>query len=457
MPNHSTIVAVRPLLLAVAGLAVASEAAFAQTDVIGVFSAAGGYTDNVLSAPDMPTTPAEKPPEPDSYGEVRPGLLLNVDGKLSSHRFSYLFVTSVYANHKEANSYLNRAEYNSLYLVSPRTDLQLTLGLEQGEQNSFANAAIGQVSALPPGAVRYVSGNALESVQWSASARWRFIQELSFNNFYALKPEPGRPPQPRTYTVESHLALQREDEKSLYGVDLRNNYGLTTEQLSETGMVLIPEQAVVINTLMGRWRRALGRDWETEVAAGPIQVFPAEDTSIQVIEPGGLLALRYITEDGEVELQGTHDAGVNIFLGQTFITDQATLRGALPLVPEGRLGISAIIGYLRGREFDAVNGRFNSIANVFTSEASITWRPEDQFELSLRYNFFTQKGELTQQGMDAGAAAPATYLRNTVLLEVTGTVGGNTPRNRRQIPGRARVGGERRDFIEGEEGGKRER
>ena len=443
-----------PLRLLAAGLGAAlvcaaPGAARAQTDFIGVFSAAGGFTDNVLSAPDSPPM-GEVGPEPDSFAEVRPGVQVNVDRRLSSHRLSYLLVATAYANHEEANSYLNRLDYNSLYLVSPRTDLQLTFGVEQGEQNSFANAAAGMVAALPVGPVNYVSGNALESVQWSIDARWRFIQELTFQAFHAFRDE-MQPPQPRTYTGESHMAVNRETEQSLYGIDLRNNLGVTTEQIDEMNpMNNIPEQKVVINTLMGRWRRDLARDWEFELAVGPIQVFPLDQPDVQVIEPGGTAALRYITEDGEVELAYAHDAAVNVFLGQTFITDSGTLRGGLPLVPEGRLTIGANVGFLRGREFNAVEGVFIATTNVFTSDASITWRPDDAFELSLRYQVLKQDGELTPEGMMQMAAAPVTYLRNTVLLEVTGTVGGSTPRNRRTIPGRARVGGERRDFIEGE-------
>src|SRR5262245_30458619 len=70
--------------------------AWAQTDVVGVVSAAGGYTDNVLSVPDRPENPGDPTPEADSFGEVRPGIYLNVDRKLSAHRLSYTFVSSVY-------------------------------------------------------------------------------------------------------------------------------------------------------------------------------------------------------------------------------------------------------------------------------------------------------------------------------------------------------------------------
>ena len=240
-------------LLGLAACAVPSLA-MAQTDLVGVVSAAGGYTDNVLSVPDQPEGPGDPSPEADSFGEVRPGVYLNLDRKRSSHRLSYTFVTSVYVEHEEANSYLNRLDYNALFLVSPRTDLSLTLGAEQGEQNSFSNAAAGMVTALPTGGVTYLSGNVGEALQVALSPRWRFLQELQGGGFRPFAPDVG-PPQPRTFTVESHLGLTRETERDLYGADLRNNLGVTTQQRDELGMVVIPRQDVVINALRDPQKR----------------------------------------------------------------------------------------------------------------------------------------------------------------------------------------------------------
>ena len=422
--------------------------AMAQTDVVGTVSAAGGYTDNVLSVPDQPANPGDPTPEADSFGEVRPSLYINVDGKRSSHRLSYTFVTSVYMEHDEANSYLNRLDYAALFLLSPRTDLALTLGGEQGEQNSFANAAAGMVTALPSGGVNYFSASAAESLEFAINPQWRLHQGLATDSFYPSEPDVG-PPQPRTFTVEHHLGLARETELDLYAADLRNNVGFTTEQADEAGMVVIPRQEVLINSLMGRWRRDLGRDWESELALGAVQVSPLRSPEVQVIEPAGQAAIRYLTDDGEAELTYAHDATVNLYVGQTYLTDGVTLRAGLPLLPEDRLAIAAIAGYQHGREFNAVAQRFTAVVDVVTVEGSVTWRPDDALWFSLRYAFFTQDGEAS----DATAVAPPSFLRNTILFEVSGSVGQSTPRDRRQLPGRARVGESRRDFIEGSDDG----
>jgi hypothetical protein len=148
-------------------------------------------------------------------------------------------------------------------------------------------------------------------------------------------------------------------------------------------------------------RRHLGTDLVAELAGG--LGVAARLGNAPVVFPVGEATLGWQIEAGHAELGLRHEAQANLLLGETYLTDAATLRGGLPLGT--RLGIAATAGLLRSRGLVAAGDE----AVVWTGlgDAGLYCGLADGLLLGLRYQYLRQRG---------GTGLAGDVTTNTVLL-----------------------------------------
>ena len=440
-PNRMRILAA----LALAAALQASGVARAHTNLVGVVTASGGWTDNVLGTPNAPdplNNVAGK--QADSYSELRPGLVFTVDTSRSIYRFGYGFSASLYFSHSEANSYSNRVDWSGYFVTGKRSDLVLGLTGEQGRLNTFNTLAVAAPGALPPGGISYLQATAMESFAYELSPRWRVLQTLDGNLYHPRESDQGLP-SPDIVSIDNRLALERSFARNAFAVEARVNY-IYTSQVVNPDSTITPMQEELINSLIGRWRRQLGNFYESQLDLGAFYVAPIGDIGGNpIVEPAVAAALRYTREEREAELSYAHDAAVNVYAGQVFLTDTATLRGAMPLgnPRTSRWVANGLAGFQYGRQVNKIAGETELTVKVLTADAAVVYRALDDLGVSLHYQFYNQIGERADP-VTMNAVAP-TYIRNAILLEVAGTIGAESGRTR-DVPGRVPLRFDRRDF-----------
>src|SRR5215831_4761559 len=385
---------------------------FLQTSLVGALSVGGGYTDNVIAAPD--DTAAR---EGDSFAEVRPSLILGYRSERALHRLSYAFSASFFVQHSEANSYSNVLDYNAAIETSARTVLQLGASASEGRFNTFnllRMPSTQAVGALPTGGFTYLALGAREGLTWDPTPRWRAIQGLRFSTFSGLGNDVVLP---TSYDTVLDLRTDRSWATHALGAELRSDYTLFGETRA-MGMVVVPRRQQIVETLLARWRHDLNPSWSSELDAGITTALNADDFGKYIVEFAGGAALRYRKDPGQAELAYTHGAQPNVFVGQSFVVDAVALRAGLPVWAR-ILTLDGATGYSHGRAIDVGTGMTGSSVDVWLADAGLLWLPPSlQLAFALRYAHFQQLGA------SSGMVGLPSITRNVVLLTVSGAYPG---------------------------------
>jgi hypothetical protein len=373
----------------------------ANESLQGQLSVAAGWTDNVLAQPTR---------EQDAVFQLRPGIIYTNAAPRALQQLGDTFSADLFALHSNGNSYSNRLYWTGLFLTSPKSELFTQIDSSVGKLNtlnSLTDSATAVTGVLPPGGTVYFDTLARESFNWNVVPKWRLNQAGNFRVFVPLVPANASPV---SWDGVLSLGAERLFKRDSVGFDFRTEYIQYDEQRdATTNTVLVPTARQIVLTLLPRWRRDWTPFWSTELAAGAVMAFRAEDGSGVFVEPVGVAALRYIREFMTGELTYAHNVTANPFAGQTFAIDEVALRGLFPFGQRSKVALGISGGYQHARTISAVGGALSGNFDVVLADATLTWQPRPEVGLFLRYQFFDQFAPTPER----------TFFRNNVLLGVS--------------------------------------
>lgn len=414
-PARAPLLSGLPFTLAAALLGVATRAS-AKVTIQGTGTAAAGWSDNILDAPDekIPAGPAR---DSDFFFQLMPGAVLTSASPRLLQRLAYSFTADLFVRHTEANSYSNALDWAGEVATSSTSNLILTLQTQQGRLSTFnlnQQSSTADVAVLPQNAsINFFSQSAGDGFDWTPTAQWRLTQTLLFRAFIPT----DRGVQPDTYEAGGELAADRLFRRDSLGLVLRCTF--VDYVPPRDPMTDVPngfEEAEVLTTLLARWRRDWSPSWSSEAALGVVSgVGHSSDptaTRQSTWQPTALAALRYSRDLALGELRYAHDVTPDPLFGNTFSTDQVSLQGALPIV-RARMFVAATAAYQFARLLPLVSGAPTASAHVVLADFTVGWQPRPEVSVFARYSFYDQFG--SPPVMDQLALLPD-LTRSTVLI-----------------------------------------
>ena len=420
MPGRAPARATLALSPAVALFAALFTAAPARAKVTlqATTTATGGWTDNVLFAPDEPTAmgPAR---ESDFFFQLVPGAVLTSASPRLLQRLAYNFTADLFVTHTEANSYSNSLEWAGDIALTRTATLILTAQTQQGRISTFnlnqqsSGADIAVINQN--GDINFFSQNVTESLDWTPTAQWRMSQLALFRAFIPT----DRGIQPDVYEAQADLAFDRLFRLDSLGGLLRVNF-IDYEAPRDT-MTDVPigfNQQQVLTTLLARWRRDWSPFWSSEAALGVVNAVGVSNDPMApnetAWEPSALAAIRYTRDLGTAEIRYAHDVTPNPLAGSTFSTDEAAVQGALPIV-RAKMFLGLTAAYQYARQLPLLAGVEAATAHVVLVDFTVGWQPRPEVGLFARYSFYDQFG--SPPVMDVPAVLPD-LTRSTVLVGI---------------------------------------
>jgi hypothetical protein len=411
-----------PLLaVALAVIAATTSRAQAKTTLQALGTAAAGWTDNVLNAPDEPV-PGQRGRESDFFFQLGPGAALTTSSPRFIQRLGYTFTADLFVEHPDGNSYGNALDWAAYADTTQSTELLLVARSQQGRLSTFnlqLPSAAGQAAVLPNNtAVNFFSQFVAETFTWNLTPKWRSWETGSFRLFIPI----DRGKLADTYDASGELGAERVFDVDALGLLARSEYIIYKGLPGVMNMPAAPDQEQIINTLMARWRRDWSVFWSTEAALGVVEAEPLHVArSTRLWQPTGLAALRYTRDLASAELRYTHEVLANALAGNSFLYDEVSLQGALPLPAKSHLFIGATATYQHARALDTSGGLTDTYAHVALVDFTINWQPIPELGVFARYSLFDQLAHNQPPPIDPMApqvTALPDMLRNTVLVGI---------------------------------------
>jgi len=393
--------------------------ASAKVTIQGTGTVTGGWSDNILNAPDEKTA-AGAARESDFFFQLVPGAVLSSASPRFLQRLAYTFTADLFVHHTEANSYSNTLEWAGDVALSKTTNIIFTLQSQQGRLSTFnlnqPSAGAG-VAVLPQNAnINFFSQSAGDSLDWTPTAQWRISQTLLFRAFIPT----DRGVQPDAYDLGAELAADRLFRLDSLGLVLRPAFIEYVPPRDPTTDVAVGfNELQVLTTLLARWRRDWSPFWATEAALGVVAGVghSGDPTTVHQWswQPSALAALRYTREIAVAEVRYAHDVTPNPLVGSTFSTDEASFQAGLPIV-RAKMYLGATAAYQFARLLPLVTGTPSASAHVVLVDFTVGWQPRPEVSLFARYSFYDQFG--SPPVMDVPAILPD-LTRHTVLVGVS--------------------------------------
>jgi hypothetical protein len=188
------------------------------------------------------------------------------------------------------------------------------------------------------------------------------------------------------------------------------DYAIVDGAVSSTGEQL-GEQSQLVSTAVARWRHDWGRYVTSTLDAGAVHVYKITHNA-ELWHPAGLALLSYARREGDASLSYRHTVRTDLFLGNTFLMDEVSLRGSIPLEKRGRVVIAASVGYQHNRLID-IDGDLATEVDVWLGDAGVLWRARDHLGLALRYQHINQTSGALLPPL------PLTFVKNTIMATAT--------------------------------------
>ncbi len=337
-------------------------------------------------------------------------------GAQTSHQLQYGIHVVRYAETEEANNVGHTALWASTLTLSPRTDLGLGAhaSLFSFSAISNVNPAGMDANSTPLGASRgpILNGTATQMLTYQPTALARYHQTLSVGYL-------------RPWDEASQLHRMLRTTLTLLGEWTRglNTYSLAASAIDLVdlgGPTLLPSDPrrnrLLTMQLLGGWRRELSITSTIELRAGPVAAY-GPDTGSLAVGPGAEATFSYRRLLWYATLTVAQRPTVNLYLGETLISDSATLRLDLPLNAWETLRISGLAGYTYAQRIG--DDRFFLVGTrayqLIMLGASLSYVPERwPITAALEYSSISQYGF---QG--AGFSYPSTE-RTIVILSLSG-------------------------------------
>jgi hypothetical protein len=351
---------------------------------------ATGYTDNATSVPSGEASQRQS----DVFASVDPSLTLLIDQPRLVATLSVEGSFRRFWSATEADSKSARAAGSLGWEATPTVHLAWDLFGLVGEQSSFEQ--IGVLGPVPQGGGTYAQAATGGSLFKDFTATWRGSTTLRLTLFEPLDDASA---QTRSVTVEGGVSAQLSFKRDAAAVTVNTAVSSVDARTTTTTTMAVPAQLSETVTLQLSWLHELGTFWGLTAEGGASLVFTESGTTAA---PLAKLTLGYRRELTDLELAVAENVASNTLIGLTSLRTDATLRAIT------RFGDSINLKALVGAAHDEAIGS-SLTSNSIRSEAGITYKPRENFELDLVHTFLYQKPT------EPSLLVPE-LLRNTVTL-----------------------------------------
>ncbi len=387
----------------VAGLLVMLLSGMAEARVMiqGSISNATGASSNILGPGDIE--------EPGLFNILTPRALLTLEEPWMISTIDYSFALQVYLRHSEATTYAHHLRWLGNFRPSPDFRISVGANASQGKQSNIllnSPADSTQVGAQPAGESTYVMAGGTGGISWTFAPRWFLEQQFTGQVYYPLSNEGGQE-LVDSMSLEDILGINRRFNTDVVGILHSFSYFANSNHEQQ-----------MINSLNGRWTHDYNYYWSSTIVAGLLMVMGMAEGEGQIWNPTGSAMVNYIRRRGWARLRFRHGAAAEIRLGNTFMQEEVSLNGGLPLIRgrTNRLTLSSTVAYQYGQEMLLQTGGLGDSIHVLLADASIFWAPLRTLFVGLRYQYAMQR---TDANPDESPLVSDT--RHTGMLTVTFT------------------------------------
>lgn len=398
-------------LLAGAAAALAALApcrlALAQEKLQATGDATVGFSDNIESAPDVPTQ-GSAPKYAGAFLVLRPGVVLASVSSRSIHRLKYTYSYDLLFEHVDASTSTNQLEYRGFFDLSPRAGLVTNAAVIQS--NGYSSIILtapgaGAVDAVSAGSINFLNASADELLSVDLAPGLRGYQGAALGEQTPLFDTVA----PRTFLGSARLGGEHTFLADAIGAEARGEYTVVEGSLAPDGTALGTQNQLVA-TGVAVWRHDWGRDFTSRAEAGAFRV-QRLNTGRGLWGPAGRATLAYVQPFGDAELSYDHMVTTNPLIGQTLLIDQVRLRGALPLTKKRELLVAASAGYQWGQILDPTMTPADHV-DAILADVALGWQVHDMWLLGLRYQHVQQISDVQVPPL------PVSFVRNSVMATV---------------------------------------
>lgn len=370
-----------------------------------------GVTTNVGNTPVPPEdAPANAPrPEWDGYGQLSPGVRLTFETPRTSHALNYLFNYRFYFTHPEANAIQNTVAYTFGAETSATSALTLGLTGVQTQVSVFDVTGGAVATPLPGGDNLLYIATASEAVSVDLSEVDSFSQGLTLSATNSV----GEEIQTQTYLASVTFNYDHQFENDVVGGTLGTDALYFPEQelidgtRQDTHVDMIHRGAV-------RWHHDFSDYWSTDLAAGAMVGYLANDPSNIEVQPEGSAAVNFVYGLFTFGALYAHAGQPNLILQQTVLTDTVTLRTGAPF---GRSGFDITLATSGNASRGLLDQGFSPVTYSVLADAALGYQPDPlPLRFSLHYQFFRQ---LSFNDPPDGVAGVPDIRRQNLELSIT--------------------------------------
>jgi hypothetical protein len=407
---------------AIAALVAAVAAgAPARAEISGLVAAnvVEGATSNALQAPDG--SPAVSP---DSFTNVRATAAGRFQGRLQGQTLSYNYAATLFADHPQGNSQTHLLSWALDAVPTPRTAVLAQAAAGYGVLNSvnpIAAAvalnpqAAGQTSfaAVPTGAVTYFDANGTAAGQFQQTPTLLWRETTAVNVFTPIAGALAR-----TLGLTQELRHEHQWLRDTLTVDALFGYLDASSFTGALGTV-VPELETVQAQLLVGGRRELAPSLTGSLELGAL-VLDSLTANLSAIGPAGRATFHYQRELAFAELLAAHTPQLNVYLGQSMVSDALTLRSLLPFDRAEQFRLIAFGTAQRGSVITGAG--FQPAVDLLVADVGLVYQPvAHPFMAAIDYNLEDQIGHTV------GTTIFPSLHRQMVMATLTATLGTYTP------------------------------
>lgn len=396
------------MIAAVWMAAAASAAAEPKITVHAAGTASGGYTDNVLSAPDDPA-PGDDPREGDVFTELAPAVLVVVDTPRTFNEIGYGVRLLRFADSDAGNSLNHQGNWRGLFLLSPLSQLRTSATVRAGQSSALAtDGALAGV--LPFGESSFISAAVDEVFARRLDREWSVEQTA----VASIQSASGGGIETRGVETGAGGGVRRTFRNTEIGASAGARY---IDLDRDTAAEIFNQQAV-IGDVRASVGRDLGRRWTVRGELGGRFLAALDGSFDPRFGPVALISASYIERIGELSTTAEHTLAPNLLVARHAVTDRLVLRGRLPMWRDiddrARLSLSGSIGYQRVKALALADLATEAITDALIGDLGAAVAPTPDLTVSLRYQYRRQEADL---GL---ADAVPSFDRSTVILSLNG-------------------------------------
>lgn len=369
-----------------------------------VGEASVGVTDNAQSAPDTPL-PGGVPKSAGTFLVLRPGLVLGLLSARSVQRLAYSFDYDLYVARNATDSASNRLEYRGFFDLAP--GVNAVIGAAAAESDSygaltFAPPAAGVVPFLSSATTKLFQGSVDEQISDDFTVGWRGYEGVGF-----VYGTPISGDAPTTLSPNARLGGEYNWTGNAVGAEVRADYNVVKNGILADG-TRVTLQRELVSRAVAVYRRDLGRYFTSRLEAGIARLDRLE-THKDLWYPTGQAALDYTDTYGNASLTYRRAITTNILLGQSYLSDEVRLRGAVPLDQKGTFSVGASAGYQTGRLLDE-DARLATHVSLLLLDATFGWQTTPWLLLGVRAQHIDQRSEVRV------ITLPVSFVQNNLIF-----------------------------------------